>query len=351
MLDVPNVDVSFNSASITTNEDVDRSDFDAPWADESNGLCGAGIPGVLELTTGTHTGYLPFRTELHDSEPAVDPRWEEVVEVSFTTTSDEAFLIGMMGGNCFPFPLPRDDYRVRYCARAFGEAHDSDEAGDSYLLQFWSAPPEPGRILVQTSAEAAYRHRTRRTLTPQEQEEDDRRDAAEREERARARWGDRIPNERLRATLDKGLWLGRLFDLNGDLEFALAEADDTLRRRIAAWGALRSLDASGLIALREFEPAVAALRRGEPAPPPFDDPASCWTLFGQANPPRTNVPAPPDGEHTRSQQEWALSTIFCSADSDSLVSVLEIVVCLAYVHGQDGYRQAFADLRAAFPEL
>lgn len=165
LLDVPDVDVSFNSASVSTDENVDRSDFDAPWADESNGLCGAGIPGVLELTTGTHTGYLPFRIELHGSEPAVDPRWEEVVEVSFTTSFDEAILIGMMGGNCFPFPLPRGDYRVRYCVQAFGEAKHSDEAGDSYLLQFWPAPSAPGRILVQTSAEAAYWHHVRRTLT------------------------------------------------------------------------------------------------------------------------------------------------------------------------------------------
>lgn len=165
LLDVPNVDVSFNSASITTDDDVDRSDVDAPWADGSNGLCGAGIPGVLELTTGTHTGYLPFRIELHGSEPAVDPRWEKVVEVSFTTSSDEAVLIGMMGGNCFPFPLPCGDHRVRYCVQAFGDAKHSDEAKDSYLLQFWPAPPAPGRILVQTSAEAAYWHRVRRTLT------------------------------------------------------------------------------------------------------------------------------------------------------------------------------------------
>ncbi|MBB3157664.1 hypothetical protein FHS07_001348 [Microbacterium proteolyticum] len=162
LLDVPDVDVAYSSASITTDEDVDLSDIDAPWADESNGLCGAGIPGVLELTTGTHTGYLPFRIELHGSEPAVDPRWEEVVEVSFTTRSDEAFLTGLMGGTSFPFPLLRGDYRVRYCAQAFGEAKHSDEAGDSYLMQFWPAPPAPSRILVQTSAEAAYWHRARR---------------------------------------------------------------------------------------------------------------------------------------------------------------------------------------------
>ena len=40
-----------------------------------------------------------------------------------------------------------------------------------------------------------------------------------------------------------------------------------------------------------------------------------------------------------------------AAAPDSLVAVLEVVVCLAFVHGRDGYRQALADLRRQFPRL
>lgn len=351
LLDEPCVMVSYGSASVTADELVDRSDLDAPWADESNGLCGAGIPGVLELQVGTHTGCVPFRIELHESAPAVESLWEEVVEVSFATTGDEAFLLGLMDDNEYRFPLPAGDYRVRYCARGFDEAHRSDEADDSYLLQFWPQPLCPGRILLQTSNEAAYWHRARRTLTPQEQEEDDRREAAEREERARERWGDRVPNERLRATLDQGLWSSALTELDPQLEFALAEADDAVHRRIAAWAALRCADVSGLIDLSEFEPAFAALRRGEPVPPPFDDPGACWTLYERTNALRTIVPAPLDGKGPVLIQNWALPALFFSAHEDSLLAVLEVAVCLAQVHGRDGYRQVFADLRARFPEL
>lgn len=343
--------VHFGSASVTTDEDIDRSDLDAPWSDESNGLCGAGIPGVLELQVGTHTGLVPFRIELHGSEPALEPQWEDVVEVSFTSMSDEGSLAGAMGDREYRFALPRGPYRVRYSLRHVDEAHHSDEADDSYLLQFWPAPPGPARILVQTSREAAFWHRARRTLTPREQEEDDRRDAAERAERERARWGDRIPNERLRATLDHGLWASTLTELDADLESAIAELDDTLHRRIAAWSCLRCLEVSGLITAPEFAPAVAALRRGEPVPPPFDEAGTCWDLYRRADAPRTAVSAPFERDAAACPQDWAPPALFFSAHDDSLVAALEVTACLALVHGREGYRQAFDDLRARFPEV
>ena len=136
-----------------------------------------------------------------------------------------------------------------------------------------------------------------------------------------------------------------------DLEFALAEAGDRTHRQVAAWAALRCLDEAGLIGLRPLAPAVAALRRGDPPPPPFDDSGHCWALLERAQPPRTDVPAPPDGEYDQSPQDWATSAVFHSATEDSLVAVLEVVVCLAFVHGRDGYRQAFTDLREQFPQL
>ncbi|MEV2198022.1 hypothetical protein AB0I02_44650 [Streptomyces phaeochromogenes] len=33
-----------------------------------------------------------------------------------------------------------------------------DQTDDRYLLQFWPAPPEPARLLKQTSGAAAYWH-------------------------------------------------------------------------------------------------------------------------------------------------------------------------------------------------
>lgn len=347
---------SYGSASLVCGDDIDESEsefeFDAPWADESNGLCGACVPGYLQLQVGTHTGWVPFRLELHDAEPTPDPVWEEVVEVSFTALSEQASLTGLMG-DPHEFTMPRGDYRVRYCVRGFEEADQAEETPDSYLLQFWPGPPTPGRIVKQTGEQAAYWHRARRTLTEQEQQQDEQTAADELEQRARERWGDRVPNERLRRTLEfgVGLALDALSRLDMDLEFALAEADDRTHRQVAAWAALRCLEQSGLIGIPQLTPAVAALRRGDPAPPPFDDSGHCWAVLERAHPPRTSLPVPPDGAYEQSPQDWAITTLFHSAEQDSLVAAMEVLVCLAFVHGRDGYRHAFADLRRQFPQL
>ena len=350
LLDEPRVFLSYGSASLACGDDVDDFELEAPWADESNGLCGAGVPGHLQLQVGTHTGWVPFLLELHDTEPTLDPAWEEVVEVSFTAQSEEASLTGLMD-DPHEFTMPRGDYRVRYCVRGFEEADQVEEPPDSYLLQFWPGAPAPGRIVKQTGKRAAYWHRVRRTLTEQEQLQDEQTAADELDRRAHGRWGDRVPNERLRRTLESGLALDALSRLDMDLEFALAEADDRTHRRVTAWAALRCLEEAGLIGLAQLAPAVTALRRGDPAPPPFDDSGHCWGVLDRAQPPRTSRPVPPDGEYEQSPQDWAITTLFHSAEEDSLVAVMEVVVCLAFVHGRDGYRQAFTDLRREFPQL
>jgi len=136
-----------------------------------------------------------------------------------------------------------------------------------------------------------------------------------------------------------------------DLEFAIAAVDDDLHRRIAVWSAVRCLRESGLLDLTPFAPAVDALRRGDPPPPPFDDAGHCWTVFEEASPALTPVLSPLADEGTHAAQHWALMTIFHAAHPDSLVAALGNVVSLAFVSGRDGYREAFAELRRRFPEL
>ena len=146
-------------------------------------------------------------------------------------------------------------------------------------------------------------------------------------------------------------YLDALSRLDMDLEFALADADDRTHRQVAAWAALRSLDEAGLIGLPQLAPAIAALRRGDAVPPPFNDSGHCWDVLGRAQLPRTSLPVPPDGAYEQSPQDWAITTLFHSAKQDSLVAAMEVVVYLAFVHGRDGYRQALADLRRQFPQL
>jgi hypothetical protein len=69
-------------------------DMTEAFAGQSNGLCGAGVPGGLFLITGTHTGKVRFTVELHDDEPAAATTdWEEVVEVPYAPTGPDTHLV------------------------------------------------------------------------------------------------------------------------------------------------------------------------------------------------------------------------------------------------------------------
>lgn len=61
LLDEPRVFLSYGSASLVCGVDVDGFKLDAPWADESNGLCGADVPGYLQPQVGTPTTGLTAR--------------------------------------------------------------------------------------------------------------------------------------------------------------------------------------------------------------------------------------------------------------------------------------------------
>lgn len=89
------------------------------FAGQNGGLCGAAVPGALWLSTGLHTGNVGFVVEVHAAPPALDPAWEDVVEVSFRPESERTSLVQWAGEAAWDLDLPRTDYRVRYCARGW----------------------------------------------------------------------------------------------------------------------------------------------------------------------------------------------------------------------------------------
>ncbi|WNV88973.1 hypothetical protein [Umezawaea sp. Da 62-37] len=140
---------------------------------QRNGLCGAVEPGSLFLRIGLHTGDVGFAVQLHDRPPPVDEVWEDVVEVSFRPEVGTLLLLLCWGGDgAWPLDLEPVDHRVRFCARNMDHAQEGvimvadDQVIDRYLLQFWPAPPEPDRVLKQTSDTAARKHRWARDLPP-----------------------------------------------------------------------------------------------------------------------------------------------------------------------------------------
>lgn len=142
------------------------------FSGQSNGLCGAAVPGKLYLITGLHTGDVAVTVELHDLEPTLDGSWEEVVEASFAPTSPEVFLAQWAYEAAWPLGLDSISYRVRYCATGMDAARAADtrlsgeQPLDRYLLQFWPGPHAPDRVVKQTSERAGYWHRFASGLRP-----------------------------------------------------------------------------------------------------------------------------------------------------------------------------------------
>ncbi|GAB4051063.1 hypothetical protein [Catellatospora paridis] len=339
-------------------------DLSHSFRGQVNGLCGAAIPGTLFLMTGTHTGRVGFTVALHRREPPPpDESWEDAVEASFRTDGTELGLAEWGGAGWYPLHLPDGDYRVRYCGRGMaqgqqgGMPQDGEPPHDSYLLQFWPAPPAADRVLRETTAQAAYWHEHARSLPPPptpdelaekarlERLEQERRQADRRAAADRRRWGDRVPNDRLRRVQGNVLGMEKL-DL--ELVFAVAEADTRTQRAVARWAAEKAYATAGLSELPWVVPALAALRDGRPLPPPFDDPLALWPRLNGM--PITTVRSY-DGRHEHvSQQHMAVPALLGAMEPDSLQAALDALFAAAVTHG-DGYRALLADARKAFPQL
>ncbi|GAB3156758.1 hypothetical protein GCM10027290_55270 [Micromonospora sonneratiae] len=336
----------------------------AAFAGQTNGICGAAVPGSLFLITGLHTGRVGFTIELHDETPPLDDAWEEIVEVSFMPETSEVILIEWGGAAYELLALEQVEYRVRYCGTGRDEARkrdtriDGEPQLDRYLLQFWPSPARPDQVVRQTSANAAYWHRHARGLppppSPEEKAEAERRAQAEaqrvRQERQRhdeaRRWGGRLPTERLRNV--RGNVFG-MVSLDPDLVHAIGDAPAQTQRKIARWAAWRAYQRAGLAELDWTAPALAALDRGEPLPPPFTDDTEVWQRFhADEQMPRTLVTSLDGRHHDMLQQGMAVPALFGAAEADPLQAALDALFAAAVTFGRDHYRELLDEVRRTF---
>jgi hypothetical protein len=336
-----------------------------PFAGQRNGLCGAASPGFLCLVTGLHTGEVGLTVESHEEPPRIDEAWEEIVEVSFTPGSDTMVLAS--GQDAWPLELDQVSLRVRYCGSGMEQGREADTRMeeepqlDHYLLQFWPGPAEPDRVVKQTSAIAAYWHKTASELpppppppTPEELAEEARR-AREAEEAAaeRARlarealmWGGRLPSDRLRQLA--GSVVG-MVELDRDLSEAIAEADPATQRRIARWAARRACTRAGIAGIDWIAPTLSALDRGQALPSPFDDVERTWRLlWDDERVPHTTVIHYEPGLGEVSQQAVALPALWAAAEDDPLRAALEALFAAVFTFGAD-YPALLEEVRRTFP--
>ncbi len=139
------------------------ADYSAAFADQENGLVGAGEPGCVVLTTGTHTGDVGLRVVLHDEAPPVDAGWEDVVEATFVPAGPEVTVLGLMSDAVCELPLPGSSYRVRWSGAGIDAAYDgtvfADEPlVDTFELAFWPAGHARPEVLRAESRRGREAH-------------------------------------------------------------------------------------------------------------------------------------------------------------------------------------------------
>ncbi|MFK0174223.1 hypothetical protein ACIQU5_36240 [Streptomyces sp. NPDC090306] len=252
-----------------------------------NGLGGGAETGFLFLLTGLHTGQVGLRAEWHETEPPLEGRWEEAVEVSLRPRGSRAVLAEWGGSRAYPLDLPREDHRVRYCATGMQAGRDRDtlvegDPLDRYLLQFWPAAPAPDAVLRRTTPTAAYWHGWARELPPPPTEEEKAVAAAAQEQARQAEldrvrlaqetaiWGGRLPTlQQLRALKGniRGLWR-----YDADLVEALGRCGEEQLRRVARHAARAAAGRAGLERAGWIAAALHDLDQGQPLPQLFDDP-------------------------------------------------------------------------------
>ncbi|MFD6192254.1 MULTISPECIES: hypothetical protein [unclassified Streptomyces] len=329
-----------------------------PWAPvpseacagQTNGLCGAAVPGCLFLCTGLSSGRVALTVEVHAAAPPLDDRWEDVVEASFRPLTASTAVLPCGHGALCEWALPPADHRVRYCGRGMdggagagsATARDAGRAGQ-YLLQFWPAPPSADRVVRQTSRSAAHRHRYARALEPPV--------SGARTERERAEirsWGGRLPSRRVR---EAGADARGLVPLDRELLDAVDAVCPATQRGLARWAARRALTAAGLDGVDWIAPALSALDRGEPLPAPFDDPRRAWDRFFTDARTALTAPDPPGADHGAPMcRALALPALRAAADPDPLRAALGALFAAAVTHGTD-YPTLFAEARRRFPDL
>jgi len=357
-------EVHVHYGQIYVESGADHPDLTECFAGQANGLCGAASPGTLYLHTGLHTGNVGFTVEAHESPPALDDAWEEVVEVSFTPHSASVALVQWAGEASWDLDLPESAYRVRYCATGMDAAQSADTRLDDepmldrYLLQFWPAAPSPDRVVRRTGELAAYWHGYAAELppppSPEALAEAERRSLLERrrqEEESRRLmelrdWGGRLPSERLRHLSGNGRALAML---DRDLAEAVAAAGPETQRSIARWTARRAYTVAGLTGLDWAAPALNALDGGRDLPPPFDDHDQVWErLFTDPRVPRRTVTSVDGDIPNLSQQAMAVPALFGAAGPDPLDAALETLFAASATFGREGYKSFFGEVRDAF---
>jgi hypothetical protein len=273
--------------------DTELADLHLSRQGQRNGICGAKVAGHLSMITGTHTGSIAFRVEMHDSPPAVEALWEEIVEVSVELPAGSMQLATFDDWHDLPVMAP-GWHRARYCALAMDKGRDADPpeglAEDRYLLVLWPAPFAPEVVVRQTSATARYWASVA--------------DGTEKEYVARARdeewstegidpqmWGGELPTQEL---LKAGNYAPAMAMIDRPLADAVAALSEDGHRAVTTWVCARMAPQARAVAGIDWHALAQTVACVPPVAPPFDDRTSVdGLMFGLDQDGFPDLPEPP----------------------------------------------------------
>jgi hypothetical protein len=99
-------------------------------------------------------------------------------------------------------------------------------------------------------------------------------------------------------------------------------------------------------------PALAAMDRGEPLPPPLDDERRAWDLLlSDARVPRTLVTSPDGRLDNCLQQAMAFPALFSTLEQDPLRAALDALWSAAVAFGHGRHQVLFSEVRQAIPAV
>ena len=167
-----NIFTNYSQFNIELEDPDDSLLSDGPFYKQENGLCGAAAAGRLFFTAEPKDSLIKLEIEMHESEPAINDQFDEIVEVSFTRGPNEVYLCEWAHEEEHPLNIPEDDYRVRYSVKGFDldydyenmeEPDDEDEVlppfpGQEYLIQLWPSFDQEDKIIKKSSKLAEYWH-------------------------------------------------------------------------------------------------------------------------------------------------------------------------------------------------
>ena len=256
------------------------------------------------MITGTHTGSVAFRVEMHDTAPAVEDLWEEVVEVSVEIPDGPMQLATFDDWHDLPAMVP-GWHRARYCAMAMDEGRDADPpeglAQDRYLLALWPAPVAPEGVIRQTSATARY-WASVADGTEKEYVEQARDQAWSTEGIDPQMWGGELPSQEL---LKAGHYAPAMAMIDRPLADAVAALSEDDHRAVTAWVCARMAPQARAVAGIDWLALARTVASGLPAAPPFGDRTTVdGMMFGLDRDGFPDLPEPPIGKDVLAA--WAI---------------------------------------------